>query len=304
MTHTAATRYYRPAFGANPGNLPARLRAAYALAGKTPPALMAPAEAALDDEPTPEEIGARVAQAALDERADWLEESIAAMTRALAVAEVRKAASRYREHTLKRASRRLSAAAAADVAGTFGKVATALGKAARDLPRANPLDPGAVVEADATRAWKAAQAALADVGVLASIHEPQGASSVGPAVASLLRVVAVPAITEPQTIHRLTRAAVGDVDPRRTQVREFATAAERSGLGARVGKGKRSRRWSRVDHQASSVGIRRMGLCWSPERRCVARRIGRALCPGGASPRAGPGQVVWRVDRPPVPRCW
>lgn len=230
MTHTAGTRYYRPAHGANPLNLPARLRAAYVLAGKTAPPLMSPAEAALDAEPTPEQVGARVAEAALDNPAAWLEESIAAMSRALAVAEVRKAAGRYREHTLKRASRRLSAAAAADVAATFTKVAVALTKAATALPRVNPLDPGAVVEADATRAWKAAQAALADVGTLASIHEPPAASSVGPAVASLLRVVAVPAITEAQTIHRLTRAAVGDLDPRRVQVREFATAAERSGL--------------------------------------------------------------------------
>lgn len=228
MTTTAPN--FAPTFGAGPLNLDQRLQAAYTLAGLTPPALAVRAEEALRDEPTPKDVGIRVAAESLEAPDSWLEDSIAAMTRALAVERIREDTRRYREHTLRLAGARYSTQAATDLAPFFAKVARALTKAATDLPHDAPLDPTAVVDTDTTRPWKAARQALAQLGTLASIHEQRDAAHVGMNSASLLRVVEPPPITEAQPIHRLTRDPLGEVDPRRTQVIEWQRVAEREGV--------------------------------------------------------------------------
>lgn len=79
------------------------------------------------------------------------------------------------------------------VKGAFKKSAHALTKNAPDLPATDPFDLEQVVELDATRQMKAAQAALEDLGVYGSIHAtPHANGYIRAGLARLLPVVAIP----------------------------------------------------------------------------------------------------------------
>ncbi|GAA4402905.1 hypothetical protein GCM10023168_13920 [Fodinibacter luteus] len=216
-------------FTISPAQLEGRLRGAYAAAGLPVPALFGPTDAALAAEPTAAAVAASVADA-LDvaDVAAWLEDALARIARAHAADALRLEVQRHRESVLGRNRGRIVAEAVAAVTPAFQTAAAALAKAAAALPHDAPLDAAAVVDLDVTRPWKAAQSALATMGALASVHTPK-AGPTGIELPTLCTVVAVPEIDGAQRVNRLTRAPIGETDPRRADVLALDRCASKEG---------------------------------------------------------------------------
>lgn len=186
-----------------------QLDRAYLQAGLKPPTRAGEIEAALYAEPALDDVAVALAREALTDRpdpADWLADALTRVHRAQAAAALRDAMASCTRAVQDEQIPSLITAAAKDLTPAVAKVAASLTKAAKALP-ADPFDLDAVVEMDATKEMKAAQNALAALGVFAGVHEvgsPRG--SYTPALAQLLPIVELPAAV----VEVVARGYVGD----------------------------------------------------------------------------------------------
>lgn len=232
ITTTAdRTHHFRPTTY-TVGHFPNILAAAYRVAGKVPPTMANACRDLLAAEPTERQVAEDCALAALEagiDPAEWLAASVDRMRRAQAADALRSAMSRYGEHALSRNAARFATDAAQDLTPAFNKAAKRLATAAEQLPAGHtPFDLAAIVEADATPAMKDAAAALADLGVLASIHQ-QRHHEAGPEVAALAIVATFPDVPQ-QERNSMTGSPEEGAHPQREAVRQLADDAQRHGL--------------------------------------------------------------------------
>lgn len=230
MTYTdPGIQHYSPTI-ATDLNILERHDAAHALAGLEPPTRGSAIGALLAAEPTAEETARGLAEDMLTatDPDQWLEDALAQVQRAHAADALRLALGRHRDVTIKAHADRLITETAAAVKPAAELATKALTKAAAKLPtEGHPLDLAAVVELDATRDMKQAQAALRDLATLAGIHRPLHPGDLPARAVRLLAVVHIPEVpVEP--VNRLSGNPV-DHDPQRDAVRAFLTAADREG---------------------------------------------------------------------------
>lgn len=209
---------YSPAI-AIPHTLISRIDTAYRAAGLNPPSRAIELERLLADEPGANQVAADLAAQALTvaDPAAFVEDAIEQIKRAHAVDALRTGLRQHHERTVKAYTHDLTSTATAELRPAFDKAVTALAKAAKDLPAGHDaLDITAVVDADATKAMKAAQAALRTLADLAGIHElPNGMPDLHGRVLKLLPVLTFPTVPVEQ-VSRLSGAPVDQDDTRDT----------------------------------------------------------------------------------------
>lgn len=230
---TLAPQHYRPTIATHLNTVD-RINNAYRAGGLESPSRASDLEKLLDAEPTADDVAHNLAGEALTvtDPANWLEQALTSIARAHAADALRTGLGRHREQTLRARTKEMAAAAVTDLQPAFSKAAQALAKAAASLPAgSDPLDLAAVVQADATRAMKAAQSALTTLAAMASIHELPTATEIHAATLRLLPVIDVPEVPVEQ-VSRLTGVPVEEAHPERENVRRLGREAAKYGEDA------------------------------------------------------------------------
>lgn len=171
-----------------------QIRNAYALAGIEPPTQTTAALQALRDEPTAEAVARQLATEAFhtNDSQQWVDDALEQIVRAQAADALRAALAVVGPTVRRSLAPGLVDQAAVDLAPTVEAAVKRLGDAAKKLDTVRPLSVDAAVRDDTTKQLKAAQAALAELGVFASIHKTDVPGRVHPALSKVLPIVHLP----------------------------------------------------------------------------------------------------------------
>lgn len=210
---STTTNYYAPA--ATHLDRPEKIAAAYARAGLAAPNNHGPILEALHASPSVSDVAAELAREAVT-REDvtdtdaWIAQAAERIREAQAVEALRDEVAMAIPVVVETQLPTMVDRAAHDLAKHVAAVAKALGKAAEALPaQGDPFDLEAIVALDATKEMRAAQAALSELAVYASVHtQPHPSGSLSPALARLLPLVELPEVAVER--RRMTIGGHGD----------------------------------------------------------------------------------------------
>lgn len=233
-----STTYYTPT--GTHLDRPEKIAAAYRRAGLTAPNNHGPILEALEAYPSVGDVAAELALEAVTrddvtDTADWITQAAARIREAQAVEALRTEVAMAVPVVVEEQLPAMVDRAVTDLAKHVAAAGKALGKAAEVLPaQGDPFDLQAVVDLDATKEMRAAQAALADLAVFASVHtQPHPTGPLTPGMARLLPVVELPEVVVEQRVK-----SIGGYGPTLNEdrlkgtraVRTLANLADREGV--------------------------------------------------------------------------
>lgn len=166
----------------------------YASAGLNPPTLAVGIRDRINQAPTVHQVAAKLADQALTttDPDAWYADALDQLRTAQAAEALSKAFNANYGDAVRRHMPAIQEQAADDLGAVFSKHSKALAAAVRKLPEHDPLDMAANVEADTSAEFKAARAALATFGALASIYKLTVPGDIPPALNNLLPVLDLP----------------------------------------------------------------------------------------------------------------
>lgn len=166
----------------------------YKTVGLTPPTLAVGIRDRINTAPSMNQVAADLADQALTttDPDAWYADALDQLRTAQAAEALTKAFNANYTSAVLRHVPAIQAQAAEDLTPVFNKHAKALTAAAQKLPRNNPLDMAANVEADTAAEYKIARTALTMFGNLASIYRTTPPGTLPPALNTILPVVDLP----------------------------------------------------------------------------------------------------------------
>lgn len=220
---------YSPRPGAGKIDMLRRITDACRHGNVEPPTLHGEVSAVLDAEATADTVALTIAVEAVDadDAAAFVDDAVARMTRAVAVDAVRRGLVTGNDRVLRQVGGRTRQVAVDRLAPVVAATLEALAGAARKLPD-EPLDLDAVVATDATKPWKAAQAALADLAAYRPVYDLGDVGSLGPKLASILPFVEVAAV-ELEEVDRMSSRSLSAPSAERDGIRAFHRALDELG---------------------------------------------------------------------------